>query len=506
MLVKQLKTQHPDYDPSLLTKYELLYEGGDSFLKQTVLFLPKRNAEAAKLYNERLSRAFYVGYVGPIIDYFISNLFAFNANIGNKDKATAFYKEFFADCDLKGTEFNKFFQQSFVSTLVHRNSYLLLDFPRLNPDEPLPTSLKDQQERNLLRAYLVQFNKKDLIDWQYDERGNYKWVKFYCQERFKPDFDSKELKRHMWYIYTQTDFQIFQYDEDPDKNEDEELREAELILTGSHSLPGQVPVCNIEVPKGLWIMNKLASIQVELFNLDNAMAWQEYQAHYCMPIIKLKDGKDFKQKLGEAYFIKLEVDESFEWSEPEGKMMAVGLQRREMLKDEMYRIVHQLSLSVKQTKSQTRQSGNSKQEDRYATEVVLRAFGDVVRDSMQKILMWISYARGEDIEWDVSGFNTFDTDSMTEKLAQILQLRAINIHSETFAKEMEKRAVDEYLEDLNHETKTKIKAEIDKFDFDQIINDPLLGLFGSTPKNTPGSSSFAQKGQSPNRTNSNKPY
>ncbi len=307
-------------------------------------------------------------------------------------------------------------------------------------------------------------------------------------------------------------YTIFEYDEDPDKSEDEDQKTAKQVGQGPHALPGRVPIYNMEITKGLWVMNKLASVQIELFNLDNALAWQEYQGHYSMPVIKLNDGKTFKQKLGESYFIQLEVEESFEWSEPEGKMMEVGLKRREMLKDELFRVIHQLSLSIKQTKSQTRQSGSSKQEDRHGTEVVLRAFGDLVRTSMQCILEWVSEARQENIDWDVSGFNIFDMDSTSEKLAQVLQLRAINVRSATFARELDKRVAANYLEDANEDLKQKINAEIDKFDYEMIIEDPFnvfasgnaigsnpIGAGAAAPK-TPGTTKPQQQGEKPNNT------
>jgi hypothetical protein len=516
MKIKDLKSQHPEYDVQLLTKYELLYEGGHKFLEQVVLFLPKRAAEGMKLYNERLSRAFYIGYVGPVIDYFTSNLFAFNANI-NLDKAKSksikakdnpFYGEFLADSDRKGSDFNQFFKEVFTQTLIHQQSFILIDFPLLDPDSPPPQNYREQEAAGLLRAYMVHFTKQDLIDWQYDAHGNYEWMKFYTTYRYKESYDQPEVIRHRWYIYDKLGFIIYQFDEDKSRNEAIDQKDAMVVAQGPHSLPGHVPIYSLAVSKGLWVMNKLASVQMELFNLDNALAWQEYQGHYAMPIVKLKDGKDFKQKMGESYYIKLETEESFEWAEPEGRMMEVGLKRREMLKDEMFRIIHQLSLSVKQTKSQTRQSGNSKQEDRHATEVVLRAFGDIIRVGMQSVLNWISQARQDEIEWDVSGFNTFDTESTTEKLAQVLQLRAINIHSETFNKELEKRTVDYYLEDSNQETKEQIKKEIDDYDFSMIISDPLAAVFsrgsfeggGYMKDQVPGSSKPAQQGQKPNNT------
>lgn len=513
MRIKDLKVTHPEYDRTLLQKYDLLYEGGHKFLEQVVMFLPQRASEAPKMYSERVKRAFYIGYVGPVIDYFTSNLFAFNASIDAKGATIdKYYTEFFENVDHKATEINQFFKKNLTEALINHRSFILVDLPRIADITGVQgLTLKDQKDLGLDKAYLVHYKAESIIDWQMDDDGNYDWVKIYTCGRHKPSYDGAAVKRHRWYIYDKTSYIIYEYDENPDKAEDPEVATARVIALGNHALPGRVPLFCMKVTRGLWVMNKLASIQTELFNLDNALAWQEYNGHYSMPVIKLKEGKDFKQKLGEAYFVKLEVDESFDWSEPEGRMMDVGLKRREMLKDELFRIIHQLSLSIKQTKSQTRQSGSSKQEDRHGTEVVLRAFGDVVRKSMQTILDWVSEARGEDIPWDVSGFNVFDMDSTTEKLAQVLQLRAINVRSATFARELDKKVANFYLEDANEDIKQKINAEIDKFDYDQIIEDPFnvfgsgnalgsnpIGKGASAPA---GSTKPQQQGQKPNNTN-----
>ena len=510
MKVKILKTTNPEYNFGLYSQYDLLYEGGNQFLNEVNRFLPKRYNEASKLYSERIKRAFYIGYVGPVIDYFSSNLFALNANI-NKQKlklTDSFYNDFLKNVDLKGTEFNLFFKERFTDALIHQSSYILVDFPS---SDITPQNRAEEKKLGLDRAYLVPFKKNQLIDWQLDELGNFEWVKFQICDTYRKSFDTPLVEKYRWYIYTKEFFQIFEYEEDENsKKKTEDVAEATLMDQGFHSTPGKVPIIDISVPQGLWVMNKLASVQLELFNLDNALAWQEYQGHYAMPIIKLKDDKEFKQKMGESYFIKLDIDEDFQWTEPEGKMMEVGLKRREVLKDEMFRIIFSMSLSVKQTKTQTRQSGTSKQEDRYATETILRAYGDIIRSSMQKILELVTLARKDSFTWDVSGFSTFDNESTTEKLSQILQLKAINIHSETFHKEVEKQVVDLMLEDLNNDTKVNIKDEIDKHDFSNVLEDSMNAFnFGKSKdlvkgindKKIPGLSKPSLTPEKPNRTN-----
>jgi hypothetical protein len=507
MKIKVLQSCHADYDGKILTEYNLLYKGGKDFLAQVVQFLPQRKAEPVAVYNERCRRAFYIGYIGPIVDFFTCNLFGIDANIKSQPhQDKGFYPQFFKDVDRKQTEFNTFFKKVFTNTIIQQKTYILVDFPQRDSETAaLIKSRADEARLGLDRAFLVEFTREQLIDWNFDEAGNFQWIKFYTKTAEKPSFDAEAVIRHNWYIYDKYGYQVFQFDE-TEKNKLEEGKEASLIASGTHMLPGKVPVLTLELPDGLWIINKIASVQSELFNLDNALAWQEYQAHYSMPVIKLKDNKPFNQRFGEGYYIKLGIDESFEWSEPEGKMMEVGLKRREMLKDELYRIIHQLSLSIKQTKSQTKQSGQSKQEDRHATEVILCAFGDVVREAMQKILTMISEARGEKITWDVSGFSTFDTETLTEKLAQALQVKAYVVHSETYQKELEKRIVDLTIEDANQEIKQKIHQEIDSADLTVLV-DPLANFAPGKPvQNTKnlskptGVSQPSRQPQAPNNT------
>lgn len=515
MKYKDLMTQHPDYDAEVLETYPLLYEGGTKFLENVEKFLPKRAAESSKLYQERLKNAFYIGYVGPIIDFFISNLFALNAEINEQGSVakslTPFYSEFMENVDLKETNINEFFKNIFTDVLKLQRAHIMVDFPRLPEEVPLPLTKKDEEDLNLNRAYLCYFPAESLIDWQYtSEIGNYKWVKFYTKQRYKESFDSSEVIRHTWCIYTETEYFIYEIDEDKEKKVLNEGDVISLKASGLHSMSkfNRVPVYTVEVKEGLWVMNKLASIQTALFRLDCGLDWKEQQSHYAMPVITLKDGNKFNQKLGESYYIKLQEGETFDWTEPSGNMMEISLKRRQMLMEELHRSVQQLSLSVKQTKSQTRQSGHSKEEDRHSTEVVLRAFGDIVRTAMQSLLNWVSAARGEDIQWDVSGFKEFDTESITEKLAQVLQLRAINIHSETFNKELEKSTVDFYFEDKNHETKEQIKKEIDDFDFSGLIENPLDAVFSQgtaegvkyQEQKPQGSTKPNQQGQKPNGT------
>jgi hypothetical protein len=129
MKVKVVNACHPDYDGDTLQRYSLIYRGGKDFLRSAAMFMPKRHMEPNQVYAERLRRAYYIGYVGPIIYFFISNLFNIDASIkSDPEKVDKFYGNFFKNFDRKNTEFNNFFRKVFTQTIIHKESFILVDY------------------------------------------------------------------------------------------------------------------------------------------------------------------------------------------------------------------------------------------------------------------------------------------------------------------------------------------------------------------------------------------
>src|SRR5204863_7354635 len=168
----------------------------------------------------------------------------------------------------------------------------------------------------------------------------------------------------------------------------------ELSDEGRHGLAmlRRVPVFEMKVTEGLWLMNKSALLQLEHFNKSNALSWALTMGLFAMPVIY--SDREWQQVVGESYYIQLGKDDKFGWTEPEGKVYQIAADNLVRLKDEIYRVCY---LPGQAGASDVRQSGLSKQRDFGITQEVLRAYGDAVKESMKQVLWAIAAARQDEI-------------------------------------------------------------------------------------------------------------
>jgi hypothetical protein len=212
----------------------------------------------------------------------------------------------------------------------------------------------------------------------------------------------------------------------------------------------------LKVSEGLWLMNKAALIQLELFNKSNALGWALTMGLFAMPVVY--SDREWKQIVGESYYIQLGPEDRFGWTEPEGKVYQIAVENLTRLKDEIYRVSYLLpqAWDVNPT-----QSGLAKQRDFTITQEVLRAYGDAVKDTMKRVLRAIVAARQDDITIDISGLDEFDIGDFSNELADAKNLLALGIESNTLRKEVFKKLVYKYLCDARQELKDQIANEID---------------------------------------------
>ena len=280
-----VEREHPEYSAKrhLWQKYRHLYVGGESFLEHADRYLVRRHKEGAELYAERLSRAFYENYAGSIVDWYTATLFRREPVIlfeGMNDWGRLFYNEFTEDCDLKGTQFAEFFRKQFVEMLICGRSHIVVDFPRMAD----PAESRAQEDANgRSRAYLVAYSADELINWSRDAQGNYEWVVLRTSELRKAVVDDQQWTTHRrWVYYDKTNFRIY---EQLEKSGAQPT--TELVAEGIHGLAKQhrVPLFDMEVSEGMWLLNKAASLQLEHFNKSNALGWALTMGLFAMPVI-----------------------------------------------------------------------------------------------------------------------------------------------------------------------------------------------------------------------------
>jgi hypothetical protein len=450
-----INREHPEYiaRKAMWKQYKDLYAGGERLRQSASDYLVRRQKEPAPVYQERLSRVFYENYIGSIIDWFAATLMRREPMLlfeGSDEKAKSFYNLLSDDCDLRGTNLHEFFRQRFVQTLVSGTSFLVVDFPRA---DGAAKTRADEDASGRSRAYLVDYSADEVINWNYDETGGLEWVviRTSCLRQSKVT-DARWEQETRWLYYDRENFQIYRRTGDS--------KGIELADSGRHALAGlrRVPLFEMKVSDGLWLMNKAALLQLEHFNKSNALSWALTMGLFASPVIY--SDREFTQVVGETYYIKLNKDDRFGWTEPEGKVYRIAAENLVSLKEEVYRVCYLLS-QAGSPGSDVRVSGLSKQRDFSVTQEVLRGYGDLVKDTMKQVLRAIAAARQDGVEIDVSGMDEFDIGDFGTELDDARKLLELGIGSETLKKQVFKKLAFKYLCDARQEIKNRVAEEIE---------------------------------------------
>jgi hypothetical protein len=454
--METINREHPEYvaRKAAWRQYRDLYAGGEQIRTNASQYLVRRHKEPGDIYLERVARVFYQNYIGSIIDWYAATLMrcAPGLLLGGSDPAAhGFYSVFFADCDLKGTSLTEFFRQRFVQALVCGSSYIVVDFPKANGEA---RSRAEEDARGQSRAYLMDYGPDEVINWNHDRLGGLDWIvlRTSCLQQYKVT-DAKWEQETRWVYYDRENYQIYR--------KRGESSPIELADQGRHGLAslGRVPVFELKVSEGLWLMNKSASLQLEHFNKSNALSWALTMGLFASPVIY--SDHEWKQVVGESYYIQLGKDDRFGWTEPEGKVYQIAADNLENLRDEIYRVCY-LMIQAGGTGVGQRQSAASKQLDFATTEEVLRAYGDTVKAAMRHTLWAIAAARQDGVTIDVSGVDEFDINDLGTELDDAQKLLSLGIESKTLRKEVFKRLAFKYLSDAGQDIKNKVAAEIEQ--------------------------------------------
>ena len=469
-----IETEHPDYiaRKAMYRKYRDLYAGGEQIQAHAGDYLRQRDKETAGVYHERLAHAFYENYVGSIIDWYAATLFRREPELnieGANGSGRTFFNEFAEDCDLKGTSLADFFRGRLIDTLINGVSYTLVDFPKA--DRPVGTRA-EEDAAGLSRAYLVDYSADSVTNWSLDARGRFEWVVLRSSYLRKENASDPEFHRETeWRYYDRERYQVWRLRE---KRSDslprttgggfgnEDHAEPALIDEGLHALASQqrVPLFEMRVSDGLWLMSKAASLQIEHFNKSNALGWAMSMGLFSMPVVYSERG--FNQILGESYYIHLGSNDRFGWTEPEGKVFQIAASNLARLQEEIYRVCYLLTQAHGTSASAVQQSGLSKLRDFAITQEVLRAYGDAVKDCMKRVLRAIETAREDDMQIGVSGLDDFDIGDFSSDLEDAKQLLSLGIGSPTLRKQVFKRLAFKYLCDSRQELKDEIAGEIER--------------------------------------------
>jgi hypothetical protein len=450
--------EHPEYAAkrAMWQQYRDLYAGGEQFKVNAERYLIRRQKEPGDVFGERLIRCFYENYVGSIVDWYAATLFRREPALsfdGTNERGKQFFGNFTEDCDRRGSSLAEFFRKQFIDTLVCGTSYTLVDFPRLS--RPAGTRA-EEDERGASRAYLVSYSADELINWSFDEHGHYDWIVLRTRSLKKEKIEDKAwAQQTRWVYYDKERYRVYEQLENHGHRQP-----IEVVAQGRHGLAKQsrVPLLDLRVSEGLWLLNKAGSLQLEHFNKSNALGWALTMGLFAMPVIYSE--RDWNQVMGESYYIQLGPQDKFGWTEPEGHVYQIAANNLATLQEEIYRVCH-VTHAGGAVSGSAAQSGLSKQRDYAITQEVLRAYGDAVKDAMKRVLRAIDAAREDGLSINVAGMDEFDIGDFGTELDDAERLLNLGIDSPTLKKQVFKKLAFQFLCDVRQEVKDQIGREID---------------------------------------------
>ncbi|MCC6591594.1 MAG: hypothetical protein IT168_33215 [Bryobacterales bacterium] len=459
--VEFLDAQHPDYvlNAGSLDDIELLYRGGQNLKSHAERFLIKRPRELSEVYRARCERFTYQNILGTALGWYQSALFADDPDILIRhgeveagDVQREPYMRFFADCDRAGTTFVDLWRDAALSLMLYRSAFFLTDLPKIGDQ---PATLAEQKALGALDPYLVLYDPRQVINWECDAYGNLSWVVI-ATVSDQRSFGAATTIFDRWYYFDRTTCGV--YEARREKN-GEKAETAALIHSGPHALAeaGRVPVRWIQLPESLWLANRAHLQVIDHLNQDNSYSWALFMACHPVPVIK----GDYKQppQNTEVSYIHLAENGAFEWAEPSGASFEHSANRIAALREEIYRQLYLQAQGRSSTASASAQSGFSKEMDMAPSRDVLNGFGDVIRAGMKNVLLDVAAIRGDDLTFNVTGFD-FDAEDPADIESDQATLD-MSIPSSTLRKEIWKRAAMRKLKDARPEIRESVKAEID---------------------------------------------
>ena len=534
-----LKQRNPEYMAEAWSELDALYKGGYAVTgKAAGDLLPKLVGENSARYEDRKKSAGYLGYLAQIIDRFVSGLFmgdlvvtepgdATDPNTPGGTSDSAFYGAFAHDADLAGTPFVSVVRSVVRNALLKKRGIVAIDFPK-PLDKATIATRADEDASGASRAYLFEVPCEQLLDWERDKFGNFRWAVLYrCrQERDTPAAVRGAAKVHEFKVWTLEGgvavWRLFAFTETTDNKL---LDETDFPVVDQGATGFEViPLMMLELADGLWMGNKIGCIQREHHARRSALIAAMNKSLVAIPVAKLgpeigamggpmpseaatdpSRGNDPLGKFDRQGYVVIGAGDDIAFVEPAGSAYALCAQNLAELKDEMFRVVHQMAASLSTSPSAAGASGDSKREDREAEAVVLTYLGQKVREYAKKVYDVIARARAESVVWVVHGLDQFQSDDRATLLAEAVQMNTIAIPSATFTKEYKTQVALKLLTNAPPETQDVIRAEIAdgvKADADMadvrrsaekrdLLSPPAPGVSSAAPKKPFGGASAA---------------
>ncbi|NEO83811.1 MAG: hypothetical protein F6J87_06045 [Spirulina sp. SIO3F2] len=353
------------------------------------------------------------------------------------------------DPDSDFPSFHGQLSQALLYALAEGVTYLQVDTPR-TPET------KSRQEQNAMAGdepFLVLRHRQEVIDWQSDREG-FTFAKICTQESIRDDWKSHPTPAYRYQIYTRKPDGVITSQSWRILPKNKEVRrfiprqDDKVVAIGPseefeifHALSGQkrhfkFPLVKLAIPQLLQLGPQLFDTYRQYFTQTAAINYASLSSLWHQLVFtgvtrKTDIAKAIGRGAGEGFYWELPEGVDVRWLETETKNLDFALRYAEALRESLFERVSQIAVSAAMSPTSLARSGKSKEEDRLRMEKLLRVYGGIIRNSSKKVLDCAAIARGELLDWQVHGFDKFDSQGLLDDLEEYQAAEPV-INSPTF--------------------------------------------------------------------------
>lgn len=382
--VKDLEFYNKDYNFKTIEKHKALYKGGECFHKIAKQFLAMREIEKLhpNEYQKRIDRTAYIPHAA-VIDFLVSSIFKEEPTV---EGPSEYWESLNADADGDGTDLAMLARHLLLDALLHGRSWLEVYFG----EDYLPDNDTDVDKENKLDARLQVVPCELVDDWGDD----FSRIHTACEER---DLIWGPFTRKVERWNFLTDNAIARYEHVKDNNPTiPSDNNAKLVSLESHDL-GICPLIKLKISHpGMWVMNRIDQLLVQMYNRESALQYSLDQGCYSLLVLNLNNTLINQVYASEVSALKLGVGEDAKFINPSTSIYDAAMKDLDRTRTELARAIHGLSLEAGAKTQAPRATGVATKIQQGPMDALLSSFAAPVKDTLLKAFTAIALVRGED--------------------------------------------------------------------------------------------------------------
>ncbi len=444
-----LRYEHPDYTlyKPKWDKYTDCYHARD-----IGRFIWKHDREHLDSYTSRKKRGYYLNYVSSVTDLFVSYLFQSNITRQIDDNSlTDQFKEFYEDADRHGTNYSLLIQQAEVFAIVAGHVGVLVD-------APIEMELDSEEDRKVRRyhPYLTLVRAQQILDWELDELGKFRWVKLEVPTIRERDWrDAVDEKTRTFIIWRTDGWEKWEVLDD----------KATRVASGSNTL-GEVPLVIVRNERSLihpWFgesaVRDIADLNIAILNLCSLMDEEAYTR--CLSVLIMeKSDVDAPVQLGHHNVLEYAVGtQPPSYLTPGETPLKLLGEQVERLRDEIYHLA-KMGGTTGIRKMREATSGIAYAFEFNETNQSLAHKAECLEQAETEIHRLLAKRWTQEFKGVILYPREFGVDDFLTELQILAESRA-NLTSETAIKAVEKRLVNKFFARYPQDFRDKVTKEID---------------------------------------------